>query len=367
MKTKIVLAGLLAILVVVKTAAQRAEFDDMYFRAKDREISKAVEAQEAYASAKTKKQKAPDVLQEEEDYTNPTDSYSARNINPEYVSRSNAEQAGEDESNYFLEGYTPPTYSDNNFNNSYYNNANWARSSYYGNAMWNSPYYGYGMAGYGMGGMRYYDPWMNPYYGGFYDPWMMPSYGYGFGPSYGWRSGWSVSLTYGSFWNPYGGWYGGYGNPYYGGYGYPGYYYGGGYYESPRVVNYGKRPSRHSAVVQPTQRTRTQPSNNVANTNSGRTRQAQDDYYVRPVRRASSTSSTFDNSTQRSSSGTRSTWSTPSSTPTRSRDSYSSPTRTPSYTPSSSPSPSRGSSSGSSSSGGSRSSSGSSSPRPRGN
>lgn len=362
MKTKIALAGLLATLAVVETSAQRAEFDDMYFRAKDREkISKAVEARDVYASAKTKKQKSPEAfVQADEGYTNPTDSYSARNINPEYVSRSNAEQASEDESNYYLEGYTPSTYNSSNFNNSYYNNANWARSSYYGNALWNSPYYGYGM-----GGMRYYDPWMNPYYGGFYDPWMMPSYGYGFGPAYGWRSGWSVSLSYGSFWNPYGGWYSGYGNPYYGGFGYPGYYYGGGFYESPRVVNYGKRPSRHSAVVQPTQRTRTQTPDNVARVNSGqsRQRQAQDEYYVRPIRRTSSSTSTVDNPTQRNAGGTRSSWSTPSSTPTRSRDSYSSPTSSPSYTPSSSPS--RGSSGGTSS--GSRSSGGSSSPRPRGN
>src|SRR5690606_5567107 len=124
----------------------------------------------------------------------------------------------------------------------------------------------------------------------------------------------------------YGNPYYGYGNSYYGGYygGYPGYY--GGYYESPRVVNYGKRPSRHSAVVQPTQRTRTQAPGNIATVNSSnrtRQRQAQDEYYVRPVRRTSS--STFDNPAQRKSSRTRSGCSTPSSTPTRSRDAFRSP------------------------------------------
>jgi hypothetical protein len=359
MKTKIVLAGILATLTVLEVSAQRAEYDDMYFRGKDREKNKAMDAEESFASAKTKKQKSDDVVdvvREDEDNTNPTDSYSARNINPEYVSRSNSEQASEDEDNYYLEGYAPASSSSNsNFNNSYYNNANWARNSFYANNSWNSPYYG---------GCGYCDPWMSPYGGGFYDPWMTPAFGYG--PSYGWRTGWSVSLTYGNYWSPWGY---AYGNPYYySGYGYPGYYgyYGGNSYynESPRVVNYGKRPSRHSAVVQPTERAVTRSRNTVADnaatinsSNRTRQRQTQDEYYVRPSRRTSS--SIFTDPAQRNSGGSGNNIWTPSGTqPARTRETYTPSSRpSPSYTPSPSSSPSR--SSGSSGGGGS-------SPRPRG-
>jgi hypothetical protein len=82
----------------------------MYFRGKDREKNKAIDAEEAYASAKTtksKKQKPDEVVADTEvaDNVNPTDSYSARNVNPEYVSRSNSEKASEDEANYYLAGY----------------------------------------------------------------------------------------------------------------------------------------------------------------------------------------------------------------------------------------------------------------------
>lgn len=352
MKARIVLIGLLVSMVVSGAFAQRAEYDDMYFRAKDRERNKALDAEEAYASAKPTKQKQDEMLQEE-DNTNPTDSYSARNVNPEYVSRSNSEKASEDESNYYVEGYAP-AFAKNDFNNSYYNNTNMAASSYYANN-WNSPYSYYGNCG-------YCGPAMSPYYGGgFYDPWMSPAYA--MGPSYGWHTGLSVSLMYGNYANPYGGY--GY-NPYYGGYGYP-YYGGNGYYESPRVVNYGKRPSRHSAVVQPAQRTDTRSRNtmaeNVTTISSGsrtRQRQTQDEYYVRPARRPSTLDNPSSWSVDRPD---NSLFSSPQNTqPTRTRDTYNSPSRTPSYTPSATPSysPSR------SSSGSSGGSGGGSSPRPRG-
>lgn len=360
MKTRIVLAGLLAMGIALEVSAQRVENDDMYFRGKDRERNKSIEAEASYASAKTKKhQQEEETVTEDEDNTNPTDSYSARNVNPEYVSRANSEKASEDETNYYLEGYAPPASTTTNFNNSYYNNANWARNSYYANAMWNSPYYG----------MGYYSPWASPYYGGgFYDPWMSPysTMGYGMGPSYGWRTGWSMSFTFGNYWSPWGYGYGGY--PYYGGgyaYGYPSYYYGGGgYYNESSRGNYGKRPSRHSAAVTPTQRTvsRTRPltGDNTANVNGRtRTRQVQDDYYVRPSRRntgfnpgmSPSSTRTFDNPG----------FSNPSSRTSRTRDVFSqpsTPSRTPSYTPSYSPSRSSG--------GGGGGGGGGSSPRPRG-
>jgi hypothetical protein len=352
MKTRIVLAGLLAMVMALEVTAQRAENDDMYFRGKDRERNKSIEAEASYSAAKTKKQNREEeaVVDEEEDEdSNPTDSYSARNVNPEYVSRSNSEKASEDESNYYLEGYTPPAAA-TNINNSYYNNANWARSSYYANAMWNSPYYG----------MGFYNPWMSPYGGGFYDPWMMTS-PYGMGPSYGWRNGWSVSLTYGNSWSPWG--FGG--NPYFGGYGYPAYY-GGGYYHEPVRGNYGKRPSRHSAAVQPTQRTvtRSRSNNDVADVNGRtRTRQTQDDYYVRPSRRNSGFNPAVNPSGNRPFDNGNSGLSNPSSRPSRSRDLFSQPSTPSRSTPSYTPSPSRSGSGGGSGGGGGG---GGSSPRPRG-
>lgn len=358
MKARIVLAGLLVSMMVIEVSAQRAEYDDMYFRKKDREINKSIEAETAYASAKTKKQKPDEVtLTEEENNSNPTDSYSARNVNPEYVSRSNSEKASEDESNYYLEGYAPVSTTNNsNFNNSYYNNANWAANSYYGSR--NDFFFNRGY------GCNYCSPQMSmmitsaPYYPyGYYDSWMNPYY-----PSYG--SGWSLSFMYGNYWNPYGGY--GYGNPY-GGYGYPVYYGGGSNYYEPAVVNYGKRPSRHSAVVQPTERIDTRTRNTAAENNTmansgNRTRQTQDEYYVRPSRRPSA----YDTPTQWSTGNTGNTsnnnsWTPPTTQPSRSRDSYNPPSYTPSPSYSPSSSPSRGSSGGSSGGGG-----GGSSPRPRG-
>lgn len=363
MKTRIVLAGFLATLTVLEVSAQRPEYDDMYFRGKDREKNKAISADRAFASAK--QQREVSAQQTNEDYYgNPTDSYSGRNVNPEYVSRSNSERVSDDEANYYSENYQPQSTS--NFNNSYYNNANWASNSYYAGSMRMSPFYG----GYGM-----YDPWMggygmNPYYGGgFYDPWMMPSYGYGYGSGYGWRSGWSLSMGYGGFASPWGYGYGGYGfgNAYYGGhgggYGYPGYYSGAGHYENSRVVNYGKRPSQHSAVITP-DRTRQRPQqqmttgNNNYNTRPARARQSQGDYYVRPSRRTS-----FDNSASpyNNSRSHTNTYSTPSSRPARSGD-FGMPQSRPSY----SPSPSRSSGGSMGGGGGRPSGGGGGGGRPRG-
>lgn len=360
MKIKIVLASLVTILMVLEVSAQRAEYDDMYFTGKDREKNKAIAAEENLPLTKSKKQKEKEAV-EEEDNSNPTDSYSARNVNPEYVSRENSEKASEDEANYYVEGYTPASTSQFNYNNSYYNNSNWARNSYYANSGWNSPYYG--GCGYCNSGMY------SPYGYGYNDPFMSSAYGYGY-PSYG---GWSLSVSYGNNWNPWGGGmynpYNNFYNPYYsGGYGNPTYY-NGGNNEGSRP-NYAKRPSRHSAVVSPTTRpaTRTRPAvtgnnNSAATANTGRTRtrQAQDDYYVRPARRTSF----FDNSSASPSTtrpsnnnNSRDFFSTPTQQqPSRSRD-YSPPRdNTPSYSPPSS-SPSR--------SGGGSSGSGGSSQRPRG-
>lgn len=360
MKTKIVLTFILAIAVTLSVSAQRVENDDMYFRSKDRELNRAIETEGAYASVKTKKHNKQDegVLEEETENTNPTDSYSARSVNPEFVSRSKSEKASEDEQNYYLEGYSPSATS--NFNNSYYNNVNWASSTYYANAQWSSPYYGMGFNNPWMS--SYYSPWMSPY-GGYYDSWNSPYYS-GFA-----RSSWGISFIYGNYWSPYNYGYGyGYGGYPYFGYANPSYYYGNNSYyynnNEPSRGNYGKRSSQHSAVVTPTQAvTRTRSSVISSSTDvSTRTRiarPAQDDYYVRPARRTSVFNSGYTPTTN----STDNSFMTPNNRPTRSRDNF--PSYTPSQTPAPSYSPPRGGGGGGSS-GGSGGSGGGSHPRGRG-
>jgi hypothetical protein len=332
MKNRIVIGGLMIALISTQVLAQ-VENDDMYFRAKDREKLKAENASISVNGKidndyKAFKQKHFDEGEEVAETGNPTDSYSARNVNPEYIARSNSEQASEAEQTYYLEGYTPPNTFDSyssGYNNTYPNNLNsgfgyqngWYNPSMYNNSMY-SPYYGY------------CDPWMSPYYS---------------------QPGWTMSLSYtwGSMWGSgygYGMGYGNSYNPYYG-YGYSPYYsnYPTYYSESSRT-NYGKRPSRHSVVVTPTKRTEV--ADNDRNTN-GRTRQ-QDEYYVRPSRRTTtySNSSEYNRpTTDYSRSRTRTSFDSNSDS-RQSRPSYT-PSRSSSSTPSrSSSTPSRSSSSSSS-------------------
>ena len=184
---------------------------------------------------------------------------------------------------------------------------------------------------------------MSPYYSG--GPGWTMTLGYMWG-----SPGWNYGMNYGwgnSYYNPYS-----YYQPY--GYGYPTYYSGGGS-EAPRV-NYGKRPSRHSAVVTPNPRSEQRVSSNNSNGSrtSGRTRQPVDEYYVKPYKRTT----TFDNSSRTTRDMFTGTTDFPG-TETRTRSSSTPSESRPSYSP-----PSRSSSSGGSTP--SRSSGGSSSPKPRG-
>lgn len=205
-------------LTVVGAGAFAQEYDDMYFRSKDREKQnatlKAAKSEEVYASNsyetfKKKNFTEPTMLDE---YRNPTDSYSARNVNPEYISRSYSEQASEDEQNYFVEGYTAAVttnafdynqgYYYNGWNGNQMNNMNMFNPGWYGPAYynrWNNPW-------------AWNDPWMNPYMGmggmGMYpymgSGWNM-SLGYGMGWGNPWNSGWNMGLGYtwgNSFYNP---------------------------------------------------------------------------------------------------------------------------------------------------------------------
>jgi hypothetical protein len=279
MKTRFV-TGLFVVGVAFQALAQRVENDDIYFRKKDREMVKNQEAlapADSYSTPR-KKNKEKENVAEQPEVVNPTDSYSAENINPEYVSRANSEKAAEEES-YFTESYSPNSYGSSNFNNynSPYGNS-WNSSLAFNNAWlaspygWNDPFF---YSPYG------YNPWMSsPYTGGFgYGSGWSLSMSYYWGNS--WGSGWNYGLTYGwgnpyynyysPFYSPY--FYNSWGNPYYGG----GYYYGDG----NSVANYGRRPSRNSALVIPTKRIIS------SNTEGGRVRTTttSDVYYIKPSRR----------------------------------------------------------------------------------
>jgi hypothetical protein len=298
MKTRLIIIGMV---IGVSAGAFAQEYDDMYFRSKDREVlttsvSSPSAGKDSYSSFKKKHFEEVTMLDE---YINPSDSYSARNINPEYIARSSSAQATADEGNYFVEGYSPQmlnsmnrnnTSNFNTMNNSWYN-AGWFGPSFYGAR---SPYSFYGMNdpwmmnrfGYGYG-MGMYDPWMMNRYGagfGWNDPWMMNPYRTGFG----FNQGWSLSMN--SYWgNSFGGsWF----NPYFGnswGMSPWNNFYHPGYYRPTTVIvtdnsrtNYGKRPANNSVRTEMDDRNnRTSPGG--INTNS-RTRTS-DDYYVRPSRR----------------------------------------------------------------------------------
>jgi hypothetical protein len=254
MKTKALLLLLAAFIINIGAFAQ--EDDDMYFNASDRAKlkSKSQQDQVAYEAsvkkAKKMREEEPAANDESADALNPTDSYSARNVNPEYEARSTAQLSQEDDQDYFVNNYQYSTASNlNNWNNnfnSWYGNS-WYTPNYYnaGINSWNSPYYGYADP--------YYSPWYNPYWnnGGwsasFSYYWGNGGYG-GYGANYGY--GWGGNYNY---WNrPYCGyassWGFGYGYGY--NYGYPGWY---GYPGSVIIVNngegvygprYGKRGSR---------------------------------------------------------------------------------------------------------------------------
>ncbi|HEY0652921.1 MAG TPA: hypothetical protein VGD65_07325 [Chryseosolibacter sp.] len=176
MKIKTIFLSLLSF-AAVTAFGQSIEQDDMYFNAKDRVKLREAKKQNALAMASTR-----NTRKETDEEVNPTDSYSARNINPEYTSRAQSNTSQADEQDYYVANYRYANqghYNEFNSNyNNWYNNP-WYRSNYWGSSIygWNSPYYGSAYDTWG-------NPWANPYY----------------------RSGWSsgFSFYYGRSWN-YGG------------------------------------------------------------------------------------------------------------------------------------------------------------------
>jgi hypothetical protein len=277
MKLKYIFSMLMAFLAV-NALAQDAEYDDMYFNSKDRAKLTLARGEGRKVEEKVRaKEKAADEI-------NPTDSYSARNVNPEFTARSNSESAQADNEDYFVNNYQLQRQSQfNNFNrgyNSWYNDP-WYSSAYYSAGInnWNSPYYG---SGYN----RYGNPWYDPYY---QSGWSSSySFYYGNNWNYGWNNGWNMSYGCPNYWNNpfyssyYSSWYSPY-NSYYSPYGYG---YGNGYptvvvVENGRGPVYGKRGTRGTSFVQNTgTRSRTvTPGNN--NSNGRVATRRQDEYYQR--------------------------------------------------------------------------------------
>ena len=286
-----------AIAVSSGAFAQQVENDDMYFNSSDRASLIAKRTSENAAYAKRMEKQSPVPAEEFEDLSG---NYSARNLNPEYAARANAQTAQVDDGNYFVNNYQYRAETNlNNYNNAltsaYYNPV--YNTGYYSPFIdsWSSPYYGSAFDTYG-------SPWANPYYTSGWSSSFSYYYGnswnYGWGPSYGGYysygygnsySPWGLSIGIGNSWG-----YGGYGGFYCpASYGYTNYYYA----DYGREITYGKRATRSGAVVRPaslvaTERPR---SNYVAPiygredtggrvSSSGRTQQQQEAYYSRSWR-----------------------------------------------------------------------------------
>ncbi len=280
MKIRIFGTFLLSALLAGSAFAQQIENDDMYFNSTDRQKLRELKAKQyAVASARNTERTA-----EESEELNPTDSYSARTVNPEFSSRSNAETATADNEDYYINNYRYQTANNlrtfnNNFNDWY--GSTWYSRNYWGPSInrWNSPFYGNYYSSWG-------NPWNNPYYAGVYSSsfsyywgnnW---NYGWGYNDYWNspvnnyWGSGWGPSFAFGysSWFGP--SWYGGYprvvvvNNSY-------------GETSGQKVV-YGKRPSRSSEFISTNANTRTRsmyvPDQGTGRTNSGG-RSANTEYY----------------------------------------------------------------------------------------
>ncbi len=185
MKSRFTFLTILTVSAAFAASAQEVEYDDMYFRSKDRVV---------LATSQTLTMKAASKELEVISPINPTDSYSARNVNPEYLSQTkvNPSSANQNPVAYFIPGYVPTGVNQNIYNQTEYSNYN---------SMMMNPYssFGMGMSGMNMGGMGmgmmpgFYNPY-NSYYS---NPWMgYDPYGY----NNPYRSGWSTSLSMSMSW-----------------------------------------------------------------------------------------------------------------------------------------------------------------------
>ncbi len=181
MKSRITFLTILTVSAALVVSAQEVEFDDMYFRSKDREV---------LASSQTLMMNTASKKLEVISPINPTDSYSARNVNPEYLSQTKVNPSSVNQSPvaYFVPGYVPSGVNQNIYNGSL--------NSFNNGMMWN-PYstFGMGMGGMGMG-MNMMPGFYNPY-NSFSSPWGYDPYGYNSFYRPGWNTGMSMSMGWG--------------------------------------------------------------------------------------------------------------------------------------------------------------------------
>jgi hypothetical protein len=202
MQLKSFLIGCLSLAVATGASAQ-VEYDDMYFNSADRRELNALKGTPTLALTGKKKKALT------EEFNNPTDSYSARNINPEHVSRSNANEARTDDLDYFITNYTRKSaagYSawHNQFNSWY--NSPWYTTGWYGASRWYpfTPYYSHMYTPYWSSTLYdpfWYDPW---YYDTFYMGLGGPAWRFGYGFNYGFPAYWGISHGFGWYnsWYP---------------------------------------------------------------------------------------------------------------------------------------------------------------------
>jgi hypothetical protein len=199
--------------------ASTSPSDNLYFMASDAQISST------YAVANN----TPETFEQfEQAQTVPNESFSSRNVNPEYLAKYSAtpEETG-DEVVYFddntetqstqgdIDAYN--NFSVNNNNNSFNSGFNSGLAfsmgfmtgfNPWGFGMWDpfwGPSFGWGAGwgfrpgfsiniGFGFGSPFWGSPWGNPFYrpgwGGFYDPFWGPSYAWGGG----WGPGWGMPI-----------------------------------------------------------------------------------------------------------------------------------------------------------------------------
>jgi len=183
MKSKITFLIILTVSAAFVVSAQEVEFDDMYFRSKDRVVLATSQRLTMNAASKELEVISP---------INPTDSYSARNVNPEYLSQTkvNPSSAKQSPVAYFIPGFVPTSLNQNIFNETAFSN---------NMGMMMNPYssFGMGMGGMNMGGMRMMSGLYNPYNSFYANPWMGDPFGYNSFYRPGWNTGMSMSMGWG--------------------------------------------------------------------------------------------------------------------------------------------------------------------------
>lgn len=208
--------------------AMKGETDDLYFMASDANIATEFAVKNNNpANFQSLKNINPSEYEQE--------NFSARNVNPEYIAKYQADQnAGADETVYFDEAGTEENQGNINVYNNYSSNAGNFNSGFSNPMMMNSMFMG-GFSPFGMGmmspfGMGFYDPFWGPSFGmmspfgfmpgfnlsigmgfGFGNPWMRRGFGMGFyDPFFG---GFGSGMAFGGMYPGYG--FGGFGRPIY--------------------------------------------------------------------------------------------------------------------------------------------------------